>query len=326
MNAINITDINMAAITMKTGKNVAFSLKKTLTILALLGASHGLFAAGTEYPPPAVNTTSARPAAATKTQVIAPATSAQTASMASPSAQKNNAVLTNKYITQSKQLSVYAKRAFAAGDYDVSLRYSEEATKAARLSDQFATLYVKISETNSKIAYARDRLGWADTAGAQKYFPKEFFDAKEFYNTAVIAHGLQKWDEAMINADNVIKVLAGVVAPPAQAPEPAKTEGKAAAAVNSDATNKNAPLPSQYIVRPWDTFGDCFWNIAAKPWAYGNPYRWPILYNANKGKLLDPNNPNMIEPGMVMDIPSVNGEKREGMWDSGVPYSPIKKN
>jgi nucleoid-associated protein YgaU len=41
---------------------------------------------------------------------------------------------------------------------------------------------------------------------------------------------------------------------------------------------------------------------------------WKVLYNANKSKMPDPNNPDLIEPGMVIDIPSVKGETREGMW------------
>jgi hypothetical protein len=28
----------------------------------------------------------------------------------------------------------------------------------------------------------------------------------------------------------------------------------------------------------------------------------------------DPANPDLIEPGMVIDIPSIRGETREGMW------------
>jgi HEPN domain-containing protein len=307
-------------------------LKKSLTLFVLFGVSHGLFAVGTEYPPPSPSTMPV-----TATTASAPGTTSATVSPVSATAtgqnaQNNSAMRTNKYITQSKQLTVYAKRAFATGDYDASIRYADDATKAARLSDQYAALYLKIYETNSKIAHARNRLDWADTVGAQKYFTKEFFDAKAFYNTAIIAQNSQKWDEAMDNANNAIQILAKVVAPPTQSSTPAQTEQKTAAVTetnrsgNPDVINKNAPLPSQYIVRPWDAFGDCFWNIAAKPWAYGNPYRWPILYSANKSKLPDPNNPNVIEPGMIMDIPSVNGEKREGMWDSGVPYNPVKKN
>jgi tetratricopeptide (TPR) repeat protein len=90
-----------------------------------------------------------------------------------------------------------------------------------------------------------------------------------------------------------------------------------------DPANEQTPLPARYVVRAWETSKDCFWNIAGRTWAYGNPYRWPVLYRANKKKLPDPNNPNVIEPGTVIDIPSLNGEKRSGLWDHGKTYSPL---
>jgi nucleoid-associated protein YgaU len=82
-------------------------------------------------------------------------------------------------------------------------------------------------------------------------------------------------------------------------------------------------LPATYTVRPWATTRDCFWNIAAYPWVYGNPRLWRILYNANRSKLPDPNNPNLIEVGTVLDIPSIRGEIRQGAWDSSKTYPPL---
>ncbi|MDR2922238.1 MAG: hypothetical protein LBU85_02705 [Treponema sp.] len=84
------------------------------------------------------------------------------------------------------------------------------------------------------------------------------------------------------------------------------------------------PLPAAYTVRPWSVSKDCFWNIAGFPWVYGNPRQWRILYNANKSKLPNPNNPNILEPGTVLEIPSIKGETRQGAWDSGKTYEPLK--
>jgi len=82
-------------------------------------------------------------------------------------------------------------------------------------------------------------------------------------------------------------------------------------------------FPASYTVRPWSVSHDCFWNIAGRPWVYGNPHQWRVLYNANKAKLPDPNNPNVIEPGTVLDIPSLKGEVRQGAWDKDKTYKPL---
>ena len=92
-----------------------------------------------------------------------------------------------------------------------------------------------------------------------------------------------------------------------------------------DKQDKGTPLPARYTVRSWDKYGDCFWNIAGRPWVYGDPRRWPLLYQANKNKIPNPKNPDLIEEGMVMDIPSVNGEKRSGLWSPDAVYTPLKK-
>ncbi|MDR0638212.1 MAG: hypothetical protein LBG27_04800 [Spirochaetaceae bacterium] len=83
-------------------------------------------------------------------------------------------------------------------------------------------------------------------------------------------------------------------------------------------------LPAQYTVRTWKRERDCLWNIAGKPWVYNNPRRWQILYEANKDKLPDPKNPNWLEPGIVLDIPSIKGESRRGMWSETKKYEVFK--
>ena len=54
------------------------------------------------------------------------------------------------------------------------------------------------------------------------------------------------------------------------------------------------PKTKPYTVKK----GDCLWNIAKK--YYGNGAQYTKIYNANKGKI---KNPNLIYPGQVLTIP-----------------------
>ena len=83
-------------------------------------------------------------------------------------------------------------------------------------------------------------------------------------------------------------------------------------------------LPATYTVRAWGVSRDCLWNIAGRPWVYGDPHKWRVLYEANRSKLPNPNNPNLLEPGIVLDIPSIKGETRRGKWESGKAYTPLR--
>jgi nucleoid-associated protein YgaU len=88
--------------------------------------------------------------------------------------------------------------------------------------------------------------------------------------------------------------------------------------------NRRPALPAQYTVRTWKNERDCLWNIAAKPWSYNDPHKWRLLYDANKNKFPDPQNPNWLEPGIVLDIPSIKGEIRRGLWTETRQYGTFK--
>jgi hypothetical protein len=81
------------------------------------------------------------------------------------------------------------------------------------------------------------------------------------------------------------------------------------------------PLPAQYTVRSEDTFK----SIAARPWVYGDESEWQRLYNANRNKLSDPNNPDLLMAGVVLDIPSMEGETRSGSWEEGGSYTSLSR-
>ncbi|MCL2191275.1 MAG: hypothetical protein FWB79_04745 [Treponema sp.] len=77
-----------------------------------------------------------------------------------------------------------------------------------------------------------------------------------------------------------------------------------------------ATLPATFTVRSWAVYRDCLWNIAAHPDVFGDPLKWIVLFNANRHRMPNPNNPDLILPGMVLEIPSIDGEIREGAWQS----------
>ena len=46
--------------------------------------------------------------------------------------------------------------------------------------------------------------------------------------------------------------------------------------------------------------GDCLWYIAGYPEIYGNPLKWPLIFQANQDQIQDP---DLIYPGQVFMIP-----------------------
>jgi nucleoid-associated protein YgaU len=218
----------------------------------------------------------------------------------------------NRYFIESVRLTNLAQRAFEDGDYDLSAQYSADAVRNAELSDEYVKLQLKIKEVNDAIASAKSRLDWAASGpvNARQRYPAEYATAESAYNEAVGYRGAEQWDDAIAAAARVISALAYVTETPPAPPPPPPAPSE-------------YPLPAQYTVRPWSVSKDCLWNIAGRAWAYGDPTKWKLLYNANKAKLPQPDNPDLIHPGMILDIPSIKGETREGMWDAARSYVPL---
>lgn len=72
------------------------------------------------------------------------------------------------------------------------------------------------------------------------------------------------------------------------------TAVKKTATVQTTRPATNAPQTKTYAVKK----GDTLWGIAKK--YYGNGAKYPTIYNANKGKI---KNPNLIYVGQVFTIP-----------------------
>jgi nucleoid-associated protein YgaU len=59
--------------------------------------------------------------------------------------------------------------------------------------------------------------------------------------------------------------------------------------------------PPVYKVWIWQENGDTLWRIAQK--VYGDKDKWPLIYEANKDVL---KNPNTIYPKQVLKIPPID--------------------
>ncbi|MDR2370340.1 MAG: LysM peptidoglycan-binding domain-containing protein [Treponema sp.] len=206
----------------------------------------------------------------------------------------------NRYFVESVRLTNLAQESYEYGDYDASTNYAAEALRYAQLSDEYVALQLKINVANDAIAAAKARLDWAAANDVSARYPKEYGEARNYYDTSLSARSAQDWDTAITAASNVLYTLAFV-----------------------EALERTAALPAQYTVWPWAVARDCLWNIAGRPWAYGDPNKWRLLYEANKSKMPQPDNPDLIHPDMILDIPALQGETRQGMWDAGRDYTPL---
>jgi nucleoid-associated protein YgaU len=203
------------------------------------------------------------------------------------------------------QLQAKADQALAEGDYEQAYRYAEEAKQyAAKAQDFSSTLATRYRAANW-LSLARQKLTDAEALGAKTRYAEEHKQAVDNYAQAQITFRESKWEESIEFSKKVVAWLANVQPAPREEPVVVQEE---------------PVFPKYYVVRLIMEARDCFDKIAAYPWVYNDRYQWRVLYEANKDKIRRPNNPHLIHPGQVFEIPSLRGEIREGTYDPNQEY------
>ncbi|KPJ83123.1 MAG: hypothetical protein AMS17_18010 [Spirochaetes bacterium DG_61] len=195
---------------------------------------------------------------------------------------------------KAKELNRMAEKAFAEGDYDKAYEYAEEAKKYTEKADEYASMLVLRNKANTLMYKASKRLEFVKNQGGEKTHPKEYEKARADYKIAQSAYDSEQYERSIEYANLVIESLESIV--------------------------PKSPLPKYYRVRLIMKRRDCFWRIAEYKFIYDNPWKWTVIYEANKQKLREPDNPNLIFPGQIFLIPSINGEFREGTYDPNKKY------
>ena len=194
----------------------------------------------------------------------------------------------NEFLLESVRLTRLAEETFDYGDYDASASFAAEAIRYAEQSNEYVAVHL--------IAEARRLLDWADSNAIAARYPYAYNEGRGYYDASLVALSEEEYIVSIHEASSAIEILT---------------------ALESD---RVAPLPRQYTVRTWAVERDCLWNIAGYPWVYNDPWKWTELYDANLSRMPEPGNPDLIHPGMILDIPSIRGEIRQGMWDSSRIY------
>ncbi len=208
-------------------------------------------------------------------------------------------LLQNSYYQKSLELRAQAQEAFEAGDYDAAADLAAQAQEFAQLSDEFVEEMLAKNQADDAFAAAQVRMTWALTNGIPETYPSEWSLASSRMGLATTAYEEENWLDVTDYSELVLDALAGLT--------------------------ERLPLPRYYTVRLIPERRDCLWRIAEYPFVYGDPWQWRLLYDANKAALVNPNDPDLVLPGQVLEIPSIRGETRSGTWDPAKPYVDLPK-
>ncbi|AGT42808.1 DUF4398 domain-containing protein [Treponema pedis] len=226
----------------------------------------------------------------------------------------------NEYQRKSRAYTELANKSYDEGDYDAAIEYAKLAEDFARQSSEFIQLMLARTEAEQEMNKARTRFTWAKQNGAEEKYPEEYASAETALTAGSVAFDNENYDVAVVCAHKVLDALSVV--------KGGESSSSGSSMAKDDSMSSDSmleELPAEYRIRTWRGERDCLWNIAGKKEVYDNPFMWKKLFDANKDKLPDASNPNWVEPGIILTIPSIRGEKRSGLYDHSKTYKSLPK-
>ena len=196
----------------------------------------------------------------------------------------------NEYYQKMVELRDQSRAAFEEGDYAESKRLAEESRGYKALSDAWIEEKLSAYRARSSLVRLEGRLIEVSRWNPEARFPEDYSVARGLYNEGKDLFDQEDYVSSLERSRRGWDVLAAVEPP------------------------EGALLPAFYEVRLLPGNTDCLWNIAGYDFVYDNPLLWPRLYEANREKLAQPDNPDLIHPGTVLEIPALSGEQRAGTW------------
>lgn len=194
-------------------------------------------------------------------------------------------------LKQIDELIKLAEEAYDAGEYNKSRAYSEEAKRLAEELKREQEINEKIEllkkEAESKIGEAEGLIKTCEEKGKEQLHREEYIAAKTALADAKTAYEKREYEDSIKLANESI----------AKAKEFLEK-----ISVKVTMTRDDVVIKTNYKVRLIPERRDCLWRIAEYDFIYGNPTKWPIIYEWNKHQIKDP---DLIYPGQILKIPDL---------------------
>ncbi len=192
---------------------------------------------------------------------------------------------------KSVELKRLSEVAYEDGDYSESTRLANESVIYAQKSDQWIAMMLSKYRANSALKKAKTRIVSITRLKTNINFPEALEEGKELYDQANSLYTDENYTDSYPLALQAIEVMKKI-----------------------EYVTKKSILPAAYLVMDVPGDEDSLSKISGYEFVFGDISQWKEIYKANKDILPQSENPDLIVPGMVLKIPSLNGEERYGTW------------
>jgi len=188
------------------------------------------------------------------------------------------------YLIKAREFYQLAQDKYAAGEYDESTEYANKARDFAEQYRQAIRLSTLYHLAQRRIKEARELI---DMAKSMKATEADLQPASDKLNEALSQFDSRNFELSVNSAEEAIYLAKDLIN--------RLKNGSGLATL----TNQGWKT---YKVRLIPELRDCLWRIAGYNFIYKDAWKWPLIYTANKDKIVDP---DLIYPDQVLKIPPV---------------------
>jgi len=201
----------------------------------------------------------------------------------------------NEFYVKMVELRDLSLEAFEEGDYAEAKRLALEAQSYSERSEAWIQERLAAFRARAGLNQLKNLLDQVAGWGAESEYPEAFAEGTNYYNKAYDEfHNDENYAQSFKTSRSGMEVLSRIT-------------GMA-----------DAEAPAYYVVRLLPGNTDCLWNISGYDFIYNDPSKWRVIYDANKSAMPETDNPHLILPGMILEIPSMSGRTRSGTWKDGL--------
>jgi nucleoid-associated protein YgaU len=206
----------------------------------------------------------------------------------------------NEYYKKSLEYADRSQQSLDSGAYDEAIEYAQLSQEYATRSKQYIEEMLLAYRARSAYVAAKARMDLAGRLNLRGRAAAVYDEAAAYFTSAETRFNTREYENSIPDSQKVVELLRDFeIRYPIPAAEPSPPP-------------PSSGLAASYEVKLIPHRRDCLWRIAEYDFVYGDPRQWPRLYEANKDKFPQPDNPHLIVPGMILTIPSIHGEQRSG--------------
>ena len=197
-------------------------------------------------------------------------------------------LLDNEFYHKAQDQLAQSQKSLDQGDYDAAASFASQAQDNLSKSDDYVATMLQFYRANGYLSMAKDRVTYAKSIDADVNYKDAYTTAASDVTDAKTALDGKDYPKSIDLSKSAIAALKDI------APVVAKTPGAPGRTTRGHGSTRDAVTSSILRCSAQAAASGLLLAYRGISFVYNDPWKWRLLYNANKSLLADARNPDII--------------------------------